>query len=260
MSTITRQLNKQTPFEFDIAVAMGDVPGFELFRKFGANDDVPATGSVEMWGYGVASRILPTVGGEISLVSANAADDTGGTGALSITLEVLDANYVEDTIVIIPNGTAPVVTTGGNTFFRINKMYATAAGAAEVNVGDITASIGGDVQAIIEAGHGQTTQTHFTVPADKLIIVAGFSMGVGRMAGSSDLSIMSMIKVDGETSWRAISHLFLYEAQISGGHAVTVLPAKTELKQIIESTSTTQAHSTWHGYLVDTDHKIREVV
>jgi hypothetical protein len=167
-----------------------------------------------------------------------------------MTIEGLDSDYLEISETVSLDGTVAVTTTAS--FFRINRMYCVTAGTGGINAGNITATIGGNAQAYIEAGEGQTQQTHYTVPAGKYFVVRQYTIGVGRMAGSTDCHILGQIKLEGaDTSWRSISDIYLWNG---GRHyndaGVTVIPPKTELRQVITSTSTTQAHSIVAGYLV----------
>ena len=144
------------------AVALGLVPGWRSFRKFGTNDSL-ASGTDEMWPLGT-SRVRPTSAAVASAVSTAAADDVGSTGALTLTIEGLDANYLEVSETIAMDGTTPSATT--QTFLRVNRAYIATAGTGQTNAGHITITVGGDAQAYVEASEGQTHQTHYTVPAD----------------------------------------------------------------------------------------------
>lgn len=240
-------------------VALGLVPGWESWRKFGMNDGVPNTGQEEMWPVGTV-RVLPSVAAVVSVSSDSVEDDTDkggavpGTGLWTMRIYGLDANYREITEEVTMNGTAAVTTTAS--FLRINRMYALTAGTSFVNVGNITATIGGATQAYIEATEGQTHQTHFTVPADHTVLVTGLTAGVGRMGGSSDLHIQSEVKlvgVDGaNAAWRTVSDIYLFNGGAIHQNlgSVTLIPEKTEMRQLITSTSATQAYSVLQGYLI----------
>ena len=230
-------------------VALGLVEGWTGFRKFGMNDAVASGTPEEMWPIGTP-RVLQTSAFVASAVSDDAADATGGTGLLTLTIEGLDSNYLEVSETVAMNGITPVTTT--QTFLRINRVYGATGGTAESNVGAITISLNGEAQAFLEPGEGQTHQTQYTVPAGKTIMVTSFIIGVGRMSGSSDCQIASYIKLQGTGMWRAISDVYLFNGQIhTNENSATVIPQKTDIKQVITSTSATQAYSTWSGYLID---------
>ena len=238
--------------DFDEQVALGLVPGFATFRKFGMNDAV-ASGTEEMWSPG-AARVLPTSAGALSVVSSSTADDSaaGGTGAWTIMVEGLDSNYEEIAETIVLDGQVAVASVGTD-WFRVNRAYNTTAGTGEINAGNISVSIGGALQAYIEALEGQTQQTHFTVPAGKTVVVSNFTMGVGRMSGNVDLHVKSLIKLFGtDTAWRAISEIWLFNGETYSNDAGnTVIPQKTEVKQEIISSVSTQVFSVWGGHIIE---------
>jgi hypothetical protein len=202
-----------------------------------------------MWPAGVL-RTLPTSAGALSIVSDDAADDVGLTGATAIIVDGLDSNYevIEETILL--DGLTPVASVGTD-WFRVNRAYNVAAGSNEINVGNITISIGGNVQAFIEANQGQTHQTHYTVPAEQFCVLTQYRLQIGRMAGSTDLHVLAQIKLDGSSAWRSLSDIWLWDgASWTNDDGVNVLPPKTEVRQRILSSTTTQASGVWSGYLI----------
>jgi hypothetical protein len=240
-------------------IALGLVPGHRSYRKFGMNDAVPS-GTSEMWPQGTL-RVLPTTAGQFSISSSSIEDDTDkggavpGTGAWTVTVEGLDSNYNEISETVSMNGTA-AVTSVGTDWFRINRMYNNNAGTNEINVGNITATIGGNPQAYIEANQGQTHQTHYTVPAGKTLMIVGYHLQVGRMSGSTDLHVLGQVRLfnggTGDEAWRTLSDIWLWNGQDwDNSTSATVAPQKTELRQRIVSSTTTQASGVISGYLLD---------
>jgi len=254
VTTLITAASGNTPDELHVAAAAGYIPGWEIFRKFGMNDAV-ASGTEEMWSPG-AVRVLPTSAGALSVVSSSTADDSaaGGTGAWTITVEGLDSDYEEISETIVLDGQVAVPSVGTD-WFRVNRAYNTTAGTGEINAGNISISIGGALQAYIEALEGQTQQTHYTVPANKTVIVDNFTMGVGRMSGNVDLHVKSLIKLYGDNSaWRAISEIWLFNGETYSNNAgATLIPQKTEIKQQIIGNVNTQAFSVFGGYIVNNE-------
>lgn len=251
MTRLLDNISSVAPDEFKIAVALGRVPGWTAHRQFGTNDAVPATGSEEIWPIGT-TRVLPTSAAVVAISSDDAADTAAGTGAQTVTVSGLDANYGPISETVALNGVSTVNTVAS--FLRINQTWVATAGTGEINAGNITLSIGGDAQSYIELNEGNSHHTQFTVPADSICLVRAFSLGVGRMAGNTDCHIQSQIKLDGAaTAWRAIEDNYIYNGAIMLNEAISfVVPAKTEIRQVVTSTVTTQVFSTWEGYLIDT--------
>jgi len=250
--SLLSKVSHKSPDQFRYAVALGYVPGWTSFRRFGMNNDVPATGSEHIWPPGTA-KVLPTSAGALSVVSSNAADDSVavGAGGWTVQVEGLDSDYVEISESIILDGQTPVASTSSD-WFRVNRAYITTAGTGETNTGSISISIGGALQGYIEPLEGESHQTHYTVPAGKSVVISYFSLGIGRMAGATDAHITSQIKLFGDnSSWRAISDIYLFNGETyDSDHSVTVLPEKTEIRQIITSTATTQVFGVYGGFLV----------
>ena len=237
---------------FKAAVGLGQVPGYANFRKFGMNNDVPGTGSEEMWPIGT-SRVLPSVAATASVVSSSTADDAAtGNGAWVLRIEGLSAGYAEIAENITLDGQVAVAST--QEFLRVHRAYIISCDptGAQVNTGNITISVGGDTQSYIEAGEGQSHQTHYTVPAGKTLLVDMYTVGVGRMAGSSDCQIAGEINAFGTNSWRVISDVWVFNGEIHrNDSSITTLPQKTEIRQRITSSSATQAFGIVGGVLVD---------
>jgi hypothetical protein len=217
-------------------VALGQVPGWRIFRKFGMNDNVVSSQTQEMWPLGTA-RVWPSAAGTVSTVSSSTDDD---------------ADPSED---VTLDGTTPVV--GTKSFLRVNRAYILTAGSGEINAGNITGSIGGNAQYYIEATQGQTHQTHYTVPRAHSVLVDQYRMNVGRMGGSTDLHVLGQARLNGgvnDEGWRSLTDIFIWNG---GGWAndsgATLVPEKTDIRQVIKSTTTTQASAVIAGFLITND-------
>lgn len=258
MTTLLTNVRHNAPDEFRVAVALGYVPGWETFRKFGMNPDVDA-GTEELWPPGTL-RTLPTTAAVASTVSTSVEDDIltagaiAGTGAWTLRIEGLDENYLEVGETITLNGVAAVTT--NQEFWRINRAYATTVGTdpAGNNVGDISISVGGNLQAFIEADQGQTHQTHYTVPIGKSLVVTAFSFSSGRI-GNTDLQIWSQVKLFGpDTAWRTLDDTFMYENNFDNQVDVFIIPEKSEVRQrIVGTTVNGEVAATWSGYIVNNE-------
>ena len=238
---------------FQLRVALGLVPGWEILRKFGMNDAVAGTSTTQdVWPVGTP-RTLPTSAGVVSVSSSSTSDDgdPAGTGAQTIQIDGLNSDYLEISESVTLNGTSAVTTT--QSFLRINRAYVTLSGSATWNVGDITMSIGGNTQAFIEATEGQTHQTMYTVPANKVLLIKQYRWTVGRMSGSTDCQVSGQIMLYGSNTWRYISDIYAYgPMSYYNDDGVTYIPPKTEVRAQTISSGATEISAIFAGYLVKT--------
>ena len=248
MGRILDNVSGIAPDVFNVAVADGQVPNWQVFRKFGICSAVPTSTTHEMWDGADDVRTLPTTAA-VAAVSSTSADDTSaGTGAQTVTVMGLDENYLEVSETVSMNGLTPVNTT--QTFIRVNSAYVATAGSGGTNAGEIDVDVGGDEQQHIAVGIGEAAGTGYCVPANKKLIVTLYTAGVGRLGGSADCSVKGEIRLFGTGSWRAISNIYLYTQIHSNGWGATALPPKTDIRQTIYSSGTTQAYGIVAGYLI----------
>ena len=139
-----------------------------VMNKFGFNPDVDAsTGGDEdivAWG-GLAfwpSSVIAAA--DIDIVSTSTADTALGTGAQTIDLRGLDANYKLQSELISLNGQTDVHPEYD--YIRIFRVYIIAVGDGGVNAATIPIDDGTNILAQIIIGFGQTTQAAYTIPAD----------------------------------------------------------------------------------------------
>jgi len=256
MATLPTDSNYVVPADMNFAAAIGAIKGYTPFRKFGVN--AALTGTADVWGNG-GTLVWPDVAGVVSVVSSDAADTDGSTGAHQVTIVGLDADYntIQETVNM--TGLTPAVTTAS--FLRANRMFIGECGSSDSNVGVISASIGGNVQETIRAGDGQSAVALYTVPAGYTFLVNYYSVGVGRMAGTADCNIKGQIRLYDPTvadpsqhqGWRTISNIYLYNGQQQANSTSwTVIPEKTDMRiRATLSSGTTQVDGIFGGFLVE---------
>jgi len=248
LARILDNVSGLAPDVFNVAVADGKVPGWEIFRKFGVCSAVPASAIHEMWDGTANLRVLPTAAAVADVFSTSANDTAAGTGARTVTVQGLDENYLEVSETVSLNGVTPVSTT--QTFIRVNNAFVATAGSLQTNDGAIDVDVDGDEQKHIKAGIGDAAHTGYCVPANKKLVITLYTAGVGRLGGSADCNVKGEIMLFGSNSWRAISNIYLYTQIHSNGWGATTLPPKTDIRQTIYSTGTTQAYGVVAGFLV----------
>lgn len=175
----------------EVAVGLGTVPGVGSDGKFGINRDVLAGSTPQtVW---TPSGLYPyqDVVYQAELVSDSAADSAAGTGARTVLIEGLaGAGRTEETETVTMNGLAPVLTARTD-WIRINRIFNLTAGTTRVNEGTIDCQLagGGDLQAQIVPGVGQSQQAIYAVPGAKRALV------VSWFAQLSDVGVAEEIEL-----------------------------------------------------------------
>ena len=162
---------------FFLEAGKGNLTGYAPIFFVGESEAITATESTLMSRGG--AYVFPTVAAVIDVVSSNANDTAAGTGAQSVVVFGLDANYNEIAEVIPTNGTT--ISTGTLLFFRVNGFSVATHGTDNINVGDINASHGANILSQISASSGISRQAVQTVPAGHTWFPQGnhFSCGKG---------------------------------------------------------------------------------
>ena len=147
-----------------IHISRGAVADTSHINKFGYNTSV-GTNFETVTDLG-GDQYYPTSAGVVSIVSSDANDDDGDTGARTLEVQGLDGNYEEISETVTLNGTSAVTTTAS--FLRVFRGRVLTAGSSGTNEGVITMSIGGNNVARISADNGgQTLMAVYTIPAGK---------------------------------------------------------------------------------------------
>lgn len=163
---------KNEPFE--LQVARGFIEGHKTLFKFGNNSDI--NGSLEtVWSQG-GLYSYPAAAIQMKVSSSSADDAALGTGARTVFIYGLDANYNEITEVVTLNGQTEVLT--ANSYLRVSRAYVVTAGSGGTAAGDIyigtgvvTLGVPATVYAVISLGENQTTMAVWTVPAKHTLYV-----------------------------------------------------------------------------------------
>lgn len=177
MSTTISSITRQGAFEpFELQVARDQIQGHKTLFKFGNNADI--NGSLEtIWSHGDLYA-YPAAATVMKVSSSSASDAAAGTGARTVVVAGLDANYNEASETVTLNGQTEVLTT--TAFIRVFRAYVvtagsggTAAGTIYVGTGTVTAGVPATVYAEIALGENQTTMALWTVPAGYTLYITG---------------------------------------------------------------------------------------
>lgn len=172
------------PTDFFNEVAQGVRQGWTTWNKWGYNPDIDTAAAEDIWSIGGTFTQLSSAE-TMDLVSTSANDTSAGTGARSVIIYGVDANYMEQTEVVTLNGTTPVTTS--NTWLGINRVAIYLAGSTGYNEGDInvTATTATTNQAQIPATEGSTQQALFFVPAQQQAYLDWMLINIVKTSGGA---------------------------------------------------------------------------
>ena len=163
-------------------IAQDNLTGYNSEFKFGRNEGVGAVEEV-VWDGGGSYTFLETAE-YLKVVSDSAADDFLGTGARTIVIFGLDADYVQQSETIEMDGTDTVQTV--NKYLRTFRALVLTSGTNDpiddANKGTVKFLSDSTLilQAQIQEHNGQTLMAVYTVPAGKTGYVTAVSFAVGE--------------------------------------------------------------------------------
>lgn len=183
-------------------ISDGKVDGHTGVNKFGQALDVDSGVVTDVWdgADGTTSTdewIPPTAARTHDITSTDAADDTGGTGAITVEISGLDASWNEQSETITLNGTANVPT--ASTYIRIFRMQCVTWGSGKENAGILTATAqtDGTVTAAVQIGNNQTLMAIYTVPAGKKLNMTQYYFGfLGSTPSTTTGNIRLFVSTD----------------------------------------------------------------
>ena len=186
-AALRNAMTVQEPYE--LQVAKGQVVGASTVNKFGSNPDVGTTEET-IWTNG-GNITWPAAAFTAYIVSSDAADASAGTGARTVTVSGLDADYKVKTASVTLNGTSAVAISG--TWLRINRAFVTSSGtgggaAGTITIQDVGATV---VYANLSAGN-QTQMAVYTVPAGHTLYLDQITFTAAVSTGSNS----AVVKLD----------------------------------------------------------------
>jgi hypothetical protein len=247
MSTTISSVTRQGAYEpFELQVSRGQIQGHRNVTVFGFNPDVDST-QVSVWP--LPSLItFPASAIQMTVSSTSASDAAAGTGAHTIVVQGLDANYNEVSETVTMNGqTAVTMTTA---MLRVNYAYVATAGSSNSAVGDIyigtgtvTAGVPATTYDIIKLDYNTTTTGSYTIPAGYTAYVSQGLFSTGQAGGSN--------AVQGRLLSRGLNNIRMTAAITTINNGVAnyvfeyplVIPEKTTLEATAIGSSSNNAVS-----------------
>lgn len=193
------------------------------------------TTTEDIWEAG-GVQVLPSAAGVASVVSSDADDTAAGTGARTVTIEGLDADYEEISEVVTLNGITPVNST--NSYLRVNSLVVSSSGTSRANEGNITVSVGGNVQRYISVGSGICHCSQYTIPANHTAYLVRIQTWQGRDSGAE--SFLQFKDTAGANTWITTLYLDTYRSELTAElDGSIVIPAKADIRMQAFSTAST---------------------
>jgi len=185
---------------YELQVSQGQIAGATSFYKFGFNPDIDGTEET-IWTQG-GNVPWPIAAFTAYIVSDNAADNgTSTTGAQTVQVEGLDADYNIKSVSVTLDGTTEVAISG--TWIRINRAFVTLSGAGGTSAGTlhIQSSGGGVIYADLSTGN-QTQMAVYTVPAGHTLYLDDVSFTAALGIQSKNVTVKFVLRNFGTNTFR----------------------------------------------------------
>lgn len=212
-----------TTKDFLLEVAQGNVTGRRIQRIIARNPDVDTIATEDIWFNGGTLTYL-TSAERMNVKSTSTSDTSAGTGARTIRVTGLDANYdeIEETVTL--NGTTNVLT--ANSYLRVHIVDVITAGTNGAPLGEITltAQTAATIHANLPVGENRNGKSHYTVPAGKTAYLLDFLPSMA--AGKTGCDIIFQARPFGEV-FKMVSRIAVQSSGTSGlNHDLTMGPPK----------------------------------
>lgn len=188
-----------TTVPYELQVSQGQIAGATSFYKFGFNPDINGTEET-IWTQG-GNVPWPTTAFTAYIVSDDAADSGTSTGAQTVQVEGLDADYNIKSVSVTLNGTTEVAISG--TWIRINRAFVTLSGTGGTAAGtiNIQSSGGGVIYANLGIGN-QTQMAAYTVPAGYTLYLDDVSFTAALGIQAKNVTVKFVLRNFGTNTFR----------------------------------------------------------
>lgn len=196
-NTYNVQDSQSTAIESNrINQSMGGVPGYTRVALLGHNPSIGSGVAADVW-EGGGNYPLLAAASQLEVVSTSAADTAAGTGARTVLIQGLDANWLPISETVTLNGTTPVTTV--NSYLRVNLFTTTTSGSGKVNAGDLTLRVvaAGATQSIARAGYGFGRQAVYTVADNTSLFCGSFQFSVFTPNNTTFSAVFGIQQISG---------------------------------------------------------------
>ena len=220
---------------------------YSVVNQFGRASAVAASTDTDIWDKAASSAgwTPPTSAQTHNIVSGDTNDAEEGTGARTVKVYGLDANWALTSETVTLNGTTAVATTGS--YIRIYKLEVISVGSGGSNAGEITATASSDgtVTAAIEAGNNRSLMAIYSVPADTFAYILGYNANIHTPASATDAANIKLLikeNADAATSnYKVVHMLSVYTSatQAPQYHFLTPIAVSAKSDIVLRATDAT---------------------
>jgi len=222
---------KVNSFPYTYAIAEGDILGHTALLKFGSRTLVAANTSSTTWEGPTARYVYMSSAQQLKVSSSSVNDTLAGTGARTLFIQGLDANYLEISETINLNGTTVVTT--ALSYLRIYRAFVLQSGVfGNSNLGIITITNNAATltQAIINVDDGQTLMAIWTVPAGKVAYITNISFSSDTNKGAR-FSLHTRLNGGLIYAWLIKYSAFIFSGNIQAPFNIPLqIPEKTDIE------------------------------
>ena len=189
----TKEALDNAPFAFKAA---GMLSGVAVVLKFGENTAVANGTTEDIWDAG-GSFLYPPATELLDIISSVVADDAASTGARTVIVDGLDANFVEQSETVSMGGTVAVNLV--NSYLRIFQAFVLTAGSGNENAGSISVrtQTGGTVRASISVGNNHSLMAVYTIPDGKTGYLEDYYADLDNPPAAGDMEFHLRIREEG---------------------------------------------------------------
>jgi hypothetical protein len=238
------------------AAALNRDPDADNLHKFGYQGAV-ATTEIAVWDLATAYNYISSATA-LGVSSTSTADTSAGTGARTIQIQGLDANYDEISETVTLNGQTEVSTT--QSFLRVFRAKVLTAGSGGVNAGiiyigtgTVTTGVNDNPHAAISIGQNQTLMAVYTVPNNRTALL--FQL---YMTADANQPGTARFVVREENGVFQVKDRWILDSTISGSNLVPLpapvaYPAKSDIELRATATANTMAISASFSMIIVDD-------
>lgn len=221
-------------------IALANALGYngQSIRGLGRNADLDiGTGYEDIWTTG-GSKTWSTTAAAIEVVSTSANDAAAGTGARTILIEGIGADYLPLSETITMNGATIVAGNAAKLYLDVWRASVVTTGSGLVNAGTITVRYpaGSTLTTIpvhaTAGGMSVSQNTHYIIPADKIGLIYAVYISISGTA-KSDIVFWTQLDNSGFTPTAPKKVLTMYSVvtgfRIFSQEVPLYLPPRTKL-------------------------------